>query len=157
MNKAAILGLAFLLAGCGGSGTSSLLEGSSGTVGLSFANATNFNGSTADLTSYSALSGSANGNSITISIANGPRSIQTFFFADSVSPGTTVDLSSATGSSVVYSDAQGTWNASSGTLRVDSKTPTSVQLTLSNVVLENSSGGATGSAVVSGTVAFVAG
>jgi hypothetical protein len=146
-----------LLIGCGGGGGAALLEGSSGTIATSFSNASSFNGNTSALTSYTTLDGSVNGNTITISVQNVDRNLETSFISPNLASGTTVDLSGSTGSVVVYSDTNGTWGATSGTVTVVSHTSTGVQLQFTNVVLTNESGGATGSVTLSGTVTFVAG
>lgn len=148
---------ALVLAGCGGGGGgSSFLEGNSGTIAATFTNASGFNGSTATLNSYTTLDGSVNGNSISITVENGARSLETSFLAPSLGAGTTVDLSGSTGSLVVYSDTNGSWTATSGTVQILTHTSTTVVLQFTNVVLTNSSSGATGSVTLSGTVSFVA-
>ena len=149
--------IALFLAGCGGSGGTSLLEGSSGTVNVGFSNASNFNGSTSSLTSFSSLNGSVNGNSATVSVTNGSRQLDTAIVVNKLAQGTTVDLSSATASTVVYTDTNGTWTADSGTVTVSQLTSTGMTLTFSNVELTNTSSNSTGTVTISGTVTFVAG
>lgn len=147
-----------LLAGCGGSGSGArLLEGNTGTVNVGFSNASNFNGSTATLNSFSSLNGSVNGNSATVSVTNGQRQLSTAIVANNLAQGTTVDLSDATATTVVYTDTNGTWTASDGTVTVSQLTATGMTLTFTDVVLTNTSGGSTGSATISGTVTFVSG
>jgi len=155
MTKAWPLLFALALAGCGGSGGTSFLEGSSGTIATTFSNASGFNGNTGALNTYSTLDGSVNGNTITILVATANRNLQTSFIAPSTSAGTSVDLSGSTGSLVVYSDTNGTWEATSGTVTVTTHSATTVVLQFTNVVLSNSSGGGTGSVTLSGTVSFV--
>ena len=150
--------LALFLAGCGGGGSSSrLLEGNTGTVNVAFSNASSFNGSTAALTSFSTLNGSVNGNSATVAVTSGSRELDTAIVANNLAQGTTIDLSGATATTVVYTDTNGTWAANGGTVTVSQLTSTGMTLTFSNVVLTNASGGSTGSATISGTVAFVTG
>jgi hypothetical protein len=95
--------LAVFLAGCGGGGTGArLLEGNTGTVNVAFSNASNFNGSTSTLNSFSSLNGSVNGNSATVSVTNGARELDTAIVANNLAQGTTIDLSDATATTVVY-------------------------------------------------------
>lgn len=157
MPKAWPLVFAVLLAGCGGGSGAALLEGSSGTVAASFSNATGFNGNTSAITSYTTLDGSVSGNTIAISVVNADRALETSFISPALGAGTTVDLSGSTGSVVVYSDTTGTWAANSGTVTVVTHSSTTVVLQFNNVVLTNTSSGATGSVTLSGTVSFVAG
>nr|ALS92342.1 lipocalin-like domain protein [uncultured bacterium] len=133
-----------------------MLEGNTGTVNVAFSNASNFNGNTAALNSFSTLNGSVNGNSATVTVTNGARELDTSIVANNLAQGTTIDLSDATATTVIYTDTNGTWTALDGTVTVSQLTSTGMTLTFNNVVLTNTSGGSTGSATISGTVTFVA-
>ena len=159
MRTLPILAFAALLVGCGGGGgDTSFIEGTAGSVSVSFAGGTDYNGGTAALASYTTLNGSAANKVIAIYASNNDRGVEASLVATSAKTGATVDLANANnGSTVVYSDTVGKWSSSSGTITVTARTSASVQITLTNVVLTNvSSTNAKGTVTLNGTMSFTA-
>ena len=153
--------LPVLLIGCGGGGSqgdTSFFEGRNGSVAVTFSEASGFNGNTTPLNGYTSFDGSAASKIVTVNATNVNRGVEVVMIASGLKSGKSVDLSGADGSSsVVYQDAVGRWTATSGTLTLDTRTPTSAQITLKDVVVENTSGGATGTAKLNGTLTLIGG
>lgn len=163
MRTLSVLAFAALLVGCGGSGDTSFIVGSAGTINLALTAGTNYNGRTDAFASYTSLDGSAAKGVITFYVSNNDRAVQLSYVASSAKTGDSIDLSSASNqSSFVYTDTvnslKNQWTATSGTVTVTSRTTAAVQVTLTNVVLTNVSGtSAAGTVTINGTMSFTAG
>lgn len=148
-----------LLAGCGGSGGDrSFFTVTTGSVAITFAAGTGYNGNVTTLSALTGISGSATGDVITVEATANDRAVEIALVAPSAKTGAAVDLSGSSGSGLEYTDstARGKYHSTSGTVTVTSRTTNSIVLTLTNVVVtsENTSttSGGQGSATLNGTV-----
>lgn len=161
MRRAWSLLFPLLLLGCGGGGSrgdTSFFEGRNGSVAITFSEATGFNGNTTPLNAYTTFDGSAASRIVTLNVTNINRSVEVAMVKRGIKEGAVVDLAESTGtSSVVYSDPTGRWIATSGTLTLQTRTSTSAQIVLTDVIVANSSGGATGTVKLNGTLTVIGG
>ena len=151
--------LLFLLVGCGGGGgDTAFIEGRNGSVALNFSEATEFNGNAGALNGYTTLDGSATRKIVTVNATNVNRGVEAVLVKGGLKEGDSVDLAGLAGpSAVAYSETNGRWIATSGTLTLQSRTTTSASLLLTDVVVTGNSGGATGTVKINGTMTFVGG
>ena len=155
------LALSLLLLGCGGGGSrgdTSFFEGRNGSIAVAFSEASGFNGNTTALNGFTSFDGSAASKVVTLNATNVNRGVEVVMVSSGLKSGTTVDLADTGGSSsVVYQDAVGRWTATSGTLTLETRTPSSAQVVLKDVVVANSSGGAKGTVKLNGTMTIIGG
>ncbi len=154
------LALPLLLLGCGGSGGGDLsfFQGTVGSANVQFTAGTDYNGSSAALTTLTAVDGSASSKTITLTATDNNRAVEVALIAKRTITGTTVDLAGNSGSSVLYSDPTARWSSTTGTVTVQSSTTSSITLLLTDVVLTPPSGGTAGkgSVTLNGTLSFTA-